>query len=152
VAASAAEVKNGDQDIVSGHDLGDPDLATRGQIDDVKTAKTEHSAKPLKLVPAEHSVRKARRASAKQQPAENKDNVVQLSAQRGAVYEKSKRIKDPLGKFDYYSIPNPGDFAPEDFKHADLAPTPLGLQMYVRCQGSTMSPAEYFGLKYQPPT
>jgi hypothetical protein len=29
-------VINGDQDSVSGYDLGDPDLATRGQIDDVK--------------------------------------------------------------------------------------------------------------------
>lgn len=62
----------------------------------------------------------------------------------------SLRMRDPLGRYDYYAIPNPGDFAPEDFKHADLAPTPLGLQMYVRCQGSTMSPAEYFGLKYEP--
>jgi hypothetical protein len=31
VAASAAEANNGDQDVSSGYDLGDPDLATRGQ-------------------------------------------------------------------------------------------------------------------------
>jgi hypothetical protein len=35
VATSAAEVINGDQVVVSGHDLGDPDLATRGQVDDL---------------------------------------------------------------------------------------------------------------------
>jgi hypothetical protein len=29
---------------------------------------------------------------------------------------------------------------------ADLVPTPLGLQMYVRCQGYTGPPANYFGL------
>lgn len=29
---------------------------------------------------------------------------------------------------------------------ADLRPTNLGLQMYVRCQGSLQSPVEYFGL------
>lgn len=29
---------------------------------------------------------------------------------------------------------------------ANLSPTYLGLQMYVRCQGSKLSPAEYFGL------
>jgi hypothetical protein len=31
-------------------------------------------------------------------------------------------------------------------READLAPTSLGLQMYVRCQAYTGSPANYFGL------
>ena len=35
MAASAAELINGAQNLVSGHDLDDPDLATRGQVDDV---------------------------------------------------------------------------------------------------------------------
>jgi|SRR5882672_3705562 len=35
MAASAAEVINGDQDLVSGDDLGDPAMATHGQVDDV---------------------------------------------------------------------------------------------------------------------
>jgi hypothetical protein len=30
---------------------------------------------------------------------------------------------------------------------ADIAPSSLAVQMYVRCQGSRKSPAEYFGLK-----
>lgn len=33
---------------------------------------------------------------------------------------------------------------------ADLAPSALGLQMYVRCQGSRLSPAEYFQLTTAP--
>jgi len=36
VAASAAEVTDDDQIVSGGHDLGDPDLATRGQVNDVK--------------------------------------------------------------------------------------------------------------------
>lgn len=49
-------------------------------------AVTEHSAASLKVVP----VSRAKRQVAKSQPAANKDNVVQLSAQRGIVYERSK--------------------------------------------------------------
>lgn len=36
MTARAAEVIYGDQDLSSGHDLGGPDLATRGQVDDLK--------------------------------------------------------------------------------------------------------------------
>jgi hypothetical protein len=72
-----------------GNDLGDPALASPGKAGDVKTAKTKHSAKPLETAPAEHSLKKPRRAFTKKQPYENKDNVVQLSAQRAVVYEKS---------------------------------------------------------------
>jgi hypothetical protein len=60
------------------------------------------------------------------------------------------RTRGALGGQDYFIKPKPGDFPPEAFKQADLAVTPLGLQMYVRCQGSTLSPAEYFGFKYEP--
>jgi hypothetical protein len=48
VAASAVEVINGDQDLVSGHDLGDSNMATRGQVDDVNTPVALKRAKPRK--------------------------------------------------------------------------------------------------------
>jgi hypothetical protein len=35
---------------------------------------------------------------------------------------------------------------------ADLRPTDLGLQMYVRCQGALQSPAEYFGFEAEKET
>ncbi|TFH75212.1 hypothetical protein E3V39_03550 [Gammaproteobacteria bacterium LSUCC0112] len=38
-----------------------------------------------------------------------------------------------------------GGFSPYHTS-ADLTPTPLGLQMYVRCKGYIGSPVEYFGL------
>jgi hypothetical protein len=49
VAASAAEVINGDQDVSGGHDFGDPDLATRGQVDDLSRP---HVAKKKRRKPA----------------------------------------------------------------------------------------------------
>jgi len=64
VAASAAEVINGDQVVVSGHDLGDPDLATRGQVDDLKQP---------------HVAKKKRRESATRGKAAK---VVDLAAER----------------------------------------------------------------------
>jgi hypothetical protein len=84
-----AEVEIDNQDSVRGDNLGDPDLAARGQVDDVKLSQAEHSAKPLKVVPAEHSVKKAPRQAAKAQPVANKNNVFQLSAQRGVFFDKA---------------------------------------------------------------
>jgi hypothetical protein len=84
-----AEVNDDGPSSINGNDLGDPALASPGKAGDVKTAKTKHSAKPLETAPAEHSLKKPRRAFTKKQPYENKDNVVQLSAQRAVVYEKS---------------------------------------------------------------
>jgi hypothetical protein len=55
----------------------------------LKTVPAEHSAAPLKVVPAEHSVKRAPRRTPKAQPAVNKNNVVQLSAQRGVVFDKA---------------------------------------------------------------
>jgi hypothetical protein len=85
-----------------GADLHDRDLpvlasvrnsgrqAVGRDVSGAASMKTEHSAKPVKLAPAEHSGNRTRRQAPKTQPAENKNNVFQLSAQRGAVYEKSK--------------------------------------------------------------
>lgn len=42
-----------------------------------------------------------------------------------------------------------GGFDPEH-PIADVIPTPFGLQMYVKCQGYSGSPVNYFGLKPQP--
>jgi hypothetical protein len=39
------------------------------------------------------------------------------------------------GKYDYY------------LNRAHITPTPLALDMYVRCQGTTQSPIEFFGLQ-----
>jgi len=44
-----------------------------------------------------------------------------------------------------------GGFMPES-TFADITPTPLALQMYVRCQGYRGSPVEYFGLLGSPET
>jgi hypothetical protein len=65
----------------------------------VSVINAEHSAAPLKLVPDEQSVRKPRRPAPARQPAEKKSNVVQLSAQRGVVFEKSqwKRSRKKTG-------------------------------------------------------
>jgi hypothetical protein len=62
-------VINGNQDLVSGHDLDDPDLATRGQVDDVKQP---------------HAAKKQRRKSATRGQAAK---VVDLAA------ERSKRLR-----------------------------------------------------------
>src|SRR5262249_40613633 len=68
-----------------------------------------------------------------------------MSAEEFIPALKGRNLNDSGFRF----IPaSPEGFPPEDFKQADLAPTPLGLQMYVRCQGLNISPAEYFGLEY----
>lgn len=74
---SVAEAKTDDQDFSSAHNLDNSTVATYGQVDDVKTT------------PAEHSVRSRRCQTAKSQPVENKNNVVQLSAQRGVAYDRA---------------------------------------------------------------
>jgi len=85
---SVAEVIIDNQVSVHGDNLGDSDRATRGQTADVKATLTEHSAAPLKAVPAEHSVKKAPRQAPKAQTVANKNNVFQLSAQRGVIFDK----------------------------------------------------------------
>ena len=61
-----------------------------GKTDHVKPSRTEHSARPLRSASAERSARKARRQEPKAEPVENKQNVFQLSAQRGMVFDKSR--------------------------------------------------------------
>jgi hypothetical protein len=104
-----AEVEIDNQDSIRGDNLGDPDLAAPGEVDDVNPGQAEHSAEPSEAEQAEHSaeptehsakppkvrrirrsVEEPRRQSPKMQPTEKKDNVVQLSAQRGMVFEKSR--------------------------------------------------------------
>jgi len=176
-----AEVKIDNQDSVRGDNLGDPDLAAPGQVDDVKLNQAEHSAEPTKVEPTEHSaelaeaeqaehsaelaeaeqaehsaelaeaeqaehsaelaeaeqaehsaelaeaeqaehsaeptehsaktprvrrlrrsVEKPRRQSPKSQPVENKNNVFQLSAQRGVIFDKG--IWKRSGKKEGYLI------------------------------------------------
>jgi hypothetical protein len=62
----------------------------------------EHSVERLKAVPAKHSAEKARRQTPKAQPAVNKNNVVQLSAQRGVIFDKG--IWKRSGKKEGYLI------------------------------------------------
>jgi len=91
---------------------GDSDRAdVVGDDAESSAVKAEHSAKPLRLVPAEHSAKRPRRPSPNRQPIERKDNVVQLNTQRGVVYEKSKwkrSRKKPgylIRRMEGYSIP-----------------------------------------------
>ena len=81
MAASAAEVINGDQNVSSGHDLGDLALATRGQADDV----SDYSPKPRKSrslkIKSEHS------------PCENaSEKVVDLAAFKAKVTIHSSAV------------------------------------------------------------
>lgn len=105
-----AEVKFDNQDSGGDHDLGGSDLAPCGQIDGVKPGQTEHSAMALREVPAGHSVRRPQRPAPKGQPVEKKDNVVQLSAQRGIVFDRAnwKRSRNKVGylirRIEGYSI------------------------------------------------
>jgi hypothetical protein len=76
-----------------GSGVGINHLADSARADSI----AEHSAAPLKLVPAEHSVKAAEkratgrlsRQKALSQPVEKQSNVVQLNTQRGTVFEKS---------------------------------------------------------------
>jgi hypothetical protein len=109
-----AEVKLDNQDSVSRDDLDDSNLAASGQADDVKPGQAEHSAEPLKVARTEcsaeplkvarteHSVKGAQRRAPKAQPAVNKNNVVQLSAQRGVIFDKG--IWKRSGKKEGYLI------------------------------------------------
>jgi hypothetical protein len=72
--------------VVGSDDLAGPLVAGGGEIDDVKPSQAEHSASSLKVVPIRHSKRQAPKA----QTAEKKNNVVQLSTQRGVGFDRSK--------------------------------------------------------------
>jgi hypothetical protein len=85
VAASAAEVINGDQDIVSGHDLGDPNPATRGQVDNVN--RSDYSPKPRR--------RPSRPARGEYSPCEDAGGeLVDLAAFRARVTIHSSAFFD----------------------------------------------------------
>lgn len=98
------DLSNGDLPVSSDHGSGDRAPVAGSDVGAGAVTKTEHSAAPLKLVPAEHSVRPAAEYSAaplaehsvkraaqrtsKTQPVANKNNVVQLNTQRGVVFDK----------------------------------------------------------------
>ncbi len=71
-----------------------------------------------------------------------------INAMSAEEFIPTRRVINPNGNVVEFIQPKPEDIIPENLKQADLAVTPLGLQMYVRCQGLNISPAEYFGLEY----
>ena len=73
-----AETNNGNQSSVAEH-----------SAEAVKSRPAEHSAAPSLTGLAEHSVKRPRRTPEKEQLIKNKNNVVQLSAQRGIVYDRA---------------------------------------------------------------